>query len=888
MKVIKPQSLSLLTRPYEFRRRMHCGIAVLAMVPLGDKRALISESAMWPMVAEVLGSDGYLDEAIPKENGEFLVAGNAWAPQGERKPMSRIRVRVGQLEKTLNVVGDRFLDGERVSQPEPFESIALSWSNAFGGEMFSANPLGKGFEPHKDEAGVKRYVLPNIEYPDDMMGLPGQRTRPAGLGAVDSSWKTRRSLAGTYDEKWMKTDYPGFAADIDWSFFNIASIDQQLNGAFRGEEEFLLQGLHPEHGSIHGRLPGFTGRCFIRRVDSTSLVELKCSLTTVWFFPDLLHAVLIFHASTEVEQPDASDLTEIMIAADNIDGPRPSSHYLDVFARRMDDDKGAFEMLRDQDLIPEGLERGDAVNAQEAFSDAPESIRSGQLRRRMKAERAEGDRSLESRMQEIGVTVPPAEPEPDFGFDPENTGSIRLEDLPEIMDRMEAYSLEKRADLEKLQEDGGKRLEKAIAELKAEFPDAEIKPPADGVGPPKFRAETKENEIRKTLDDMENEGFDVSDIRAGLLNSEMLELLRFAERSSIHAYRMSANYREPAPRASNGGNLAKMLLRAIEKSESVDARDYTGADLSGANLAGADLSGIFLESADLTNANLSGANLEHAVLAHADLSNARLDGARLNGANLGRARLKALSARGADFTDAILTEATLAEAVLEQACLVNADLRDAVLEGATLAGVEFPDALFMDQSLRQLNLSNAKLTDAVFINADLDHSDLSGASMAGCTLVHCSGRNAVFEKACLNNLRMVEECDFSGADFHAADLGESSLRDTRFAGCRFEKADLNKADLGGSCLSQSDLYRSRAVEARFINSDLRYADLSGANLMGATLERGDLRDASMRGANLFQADLARVHVNRKTDFDNALTGKMRTYPRKFPRDDEAQ
>ena len=62
---------------------------------------------------------------------------------------------------------------------------------------------------------------------------------------------------------------------------------------------------------------------------------------------------------------------------------------------------------------------------------------------------------------------------------------------------------------------------------------------------------------------------------------------------------------------------------------------------------------------------------------------------------------------------------------------------------------------------------------------------------------------------------------------------------------------------------------------------LRSADLSGANLMNASLERADLRDASLRGANLFQTDMARVHVTRATDFEQALTDRMRTYPRKF-------
>jgi len=79
-------------------------------------------------------------------------------------------------------------------------------------------------------------------------------------------------------------------------------------------------------------------------------------------------------------------------------------------------------------------------------------------------------------------------------------------------------------------------------------------------------------------------------------------------------------------------------------------------------------------------------------------------------------------------------------------------------------------------------------------------------------------------------------------------------------------------------------HRARGIGAQFVTADLRQADLSGANLMQASLERADLRSSSLRGANLFAADLARVHVVRETDFDDALTNRMRTYPRKFRRD----
>lgn len=879
MKVIKPQTLSLLSRPFEYRGAMFCGIAILAMVPLGGRRALLAESAMWPMVADVLGSDALLDEAMPKRRAEFLVGGSAWARPDETTSRSRVRVRLGQLEKMLNVLGDRELVGGDITRPEPFDSMALSWSNAFGGEGFARNPLGKGYRATRNREGAKCYSLPNIEYPDDMMYRPGQRPAPAGFGAIDVAWQQRQSKAGTHDDKWFKSEYPGFPRDIDWSFFNLASDDQQQAGAFRGDEAYRIDGMHPEKPSIRGELPGIAGRCFARRRGQSELEEAACRLTTVWFFPDREYAVLIFHASLRCEQPDGSDLGEVMIAADDLAAPRSRRHFAEVFARRMDAERGAFEALRDCDLIPAGLEVPDAAG----LDEMTESIRTGQLRRRMKDEMAEGRKHLESEMARIGVDVPEPDRAPDFGFDPEDLDSIRLEDLPGIIDRMERYSLEKRPELEQMQREGQEHLDATMDDLKRSFPDAEMTTPDDGTGPPDFHAEDRERSIRKSLDDMESEGFDVSDIRAGLLGPEMLDLLRFAEKSSIQSYRMSAGHDRPAARSTEARKLGKRLVEAIAQGHCVDARDFTGADLSGVDLAGANLAGVFLESSNLEGANLAGADLRGAVLAHADFRGAVLDGAKLSGANLNKAQLNDARAHGADFGGAQLNEAVLAGTSFEGASLLDTEFRDATWAGATLARADLAEAMFMDQSLDGLELGGVRLADAVFINTSVDGADFSKGYLGGASFVHCSAVGARFSDGDLNNLRVVEDSDFSDADFSRANLVESCLRETTLAGCCFAGTDVSRADFSDSCAAAAVFHRAVALEARFVQTDLRSADCSGANLMNATLERADLRDASLKGANLFGADLARIHVNRATDFEQALTDRMRTYPRKFAR-----
>jgi hypothetical protein len=82
MKIIKPQTLSLLTRPFEFRREFWLGVSVIAFLPIGDAPVLLPETAMWPFLAEELPPDLPLDAAIPKARAEFLAVAHCHAPDG--------------------------------------------------------------------------------------------------------------------------------------------------------------------------------------------------------------------------------------------------------------------------------------------------------------------------------------------------------------------------------------------------------------------------------------------------------------------------------------------------------------------------------------------------------------------------------------------------------------------------------------------------------------------------------------------------------------------------------------------------------------------------------------------------------------------------------------
>lgn len=885
MRVIKPQSLGIVTRPFEYRERMFLGVAICGFIPLGAGRALLTEAAMWTYLAQALPEGVALDAGIPKRGGEFLVTGSAW-PDPESDPTRcRVRARLGEFDKSLHVFGDRLLTRDGVVGPEPFESMPLTWENAYGGKDFEQNPLGKGIDQVVLSDGRKATPLPNIESPEGGALLPGGKPAPAGFGPIDANRPQRRDRAGTYDRAWFERHFPEFAPDIDWAYFNLAPGDQSAQHPFRGDEPYRLQGLHPKSRVVEGELPAVQARCLVRRRDAGEIDDVATALTTVWLFPGDGYAALVFHASIEVGQPDAGDIGELMVAAETLDAPKPLSHYTDVLARRLDPNGGVLEKLNDADLVPPDLERPGALDADQLYRDFPESIRYRNSRKHARSVLADADRQIADGMAGFGATPPEVE-QPDTGIDPDDLSSLSLRDVPELIDRLKREQQKSHAELERRKAEGEQQLAEAMDQLRADFPDADIKPLGPIVGPPDFSADERRREIRAGIDRMRNESFDGAVMDEALLGEEMSELLDSAERAFIAFYRRGAHFQTPAPRATRDDALRRSVLEDIAAGKSFDARDLTGADLSGMDLAGADLRGVFAESADLSRTNLSGTRLDEAVLANADLTGARLDGACLRTANLGRARLREAVAEGADFSNAIFHQTDLGHAAFDSCTFSDPDFSQSVLDGIRLRRCRLGRVLFLDQSLRGLDFSGADLSGARLLRLTLERCDFAGATLAGAVLVACRGVESSFAGADLGNLRMVDNCDFPGADFSCANLQVANLRGTGLADARFAEADLTGADFSAVEATRAVFYRVRAVGARFVNADLQQADLSGANLMQASLERADLRSASLRGTNLFAADLARVHVVHATDFDDALTTRMRTYPRKFRRGSE--
>ncbi len=868
MKVIKPQCLSLLTRPYEFRRRYQLGISVIAFVPLQKEAALLSEVDMWKFAAETLGKDAALDVCIPKSAAEFLVTGNAYTPDAKPQPACRVAAQAGAVRKELFVFGDRYWNGTRATDPQPFTEMPLDWSRAFGGPDYARNPLGKGFDT-VDINGVKVKPLPNLEHPEQLVTHPDHKPEPTSFGIIDQMWPQRANKVGTYDDDWLKNDFPGYARDIDWTFFNLTAADQQQPSPFSGDEEYRFDNMHPTEPVVEGRLPGVLARSFVNRKsgDNETFEEVPLRLTTCWFIPHAKRVFLIYQGSTNVGEYDAADVAQIVIAAERHGQSRPYEHYHQVLQQRLDKKRGYLYGLRDQDLAPEGISR---VEKDVAITPAG---RDGLLQKNQR-------RKVEREIQQSRDAVVSQ------GLDPDKYGPSPLppeEPLPSLSELPE-YVAKKKQEVQEMRLNAEAELKRRQEATKqaggvddGETSDAQNTGPK---GPPAFSADAMVSELREKADKIRKRGKSADHIDQIYRDPENLRQWKEAEEKLLEAYVISAHHQNPAD-AMEAEKLAAArtaVVAAHGRGESMAGWNLTGVDLSGLDLSGANLEGALMESARLEGTGLSGANLKRAVLAHATLRGTTLTGASLQGANLGAADLHEAQLDGADLSGVILAKARLAKVSMREALLHRANLMETVFDDTDLSGAQMDRLSFIENDLRGVRLAGASLKNCNFIKTDIRGVDFSGADLGEATLIGVRAAGTRFHKSSMVKTRFIDNSDLDHAGLAECNLTEANLRGACLLGCDLSGAVADRADFSECDLRGANLYRIVAREAMWTKTRLDQASLVSANLMKGIMSHADLYGTDLRGANLFGMDLSRIGTDAQTNFSEALMKRAQMLP----------
>lgn len=875
MKVIKPQKLALLTRPFEQQQQFHLGVAILAFFPLGDARSLFSEVSMWKFAAEQLGKDMALDAAIPKSRAEFLVSAKAFAPAGKPCPSVQVRACMDRLQKSLIVFGNRYWkDNFLPSQPEPFLEMPIIWENAFGGPGFAQNPLGKGIKPTSRNGQSVLHPLPNVEFLNKSITSPKQKLEPAGFGPYDLTWPQRFAHIGTYNQAWLEKDFPGFARDLDWRFFNLAPSDQQQEQPFRGDEKFILENMHPQKPRLEGHLPGVKMRCFINQDSKSiaSLLEIPTRLTTVWLFPHEERGILIFHGSTKVAEDDAADIQQIIIGCEGLEESKPFEHYLEVLKKRLDKDKGAIYALREQDLLPSNISA-----KTDELADFEKLVQSEQLMRKNMRKKAELEHQ-KARERIIAMGLDPEEyapppPPPEEELPP-------LEELPEYAEKLKAEAEQKKAEAEQKMAEKKQEMRTYCEAQGIDFD--QLVSDKVPTGPPPFSAQKQLEKVQELAAQARSQGVVLTDLEKMIHDPKYQQQLVQQEAQIREAYRFTAHHQEQAPRlqGEESQRVRAEIIAALAAGENFAGRDLTGADLSGLDLQGVNFEGAMLESANLCQAKLENANFTKAVLARSDLSQTEFKNTCFEDANLGGANLQRVRTNGIiNFKNAILAKADLSDASLCEADFEQADLAEVKFQNTDLSKSTAENLILLKSDLQGAKLSGVSFKKCNFLEVNVSRVNFVEATLESCVFLKSQGDGANFYKAKLNNLRFVDNCSFAKANFRGTTLDNANLRGSILDESDFSFASLRSADFSECSLKKANFYQATAIEARFAKANLEQAVMTSINLMNSISQKANLRGADLRGANLFQADFARVHTDQNTKLYDANQTKLRVLPR---------
>ncbi|MBI4955048.1 MAG: DUF2169 domain-containing protein [Myxococcales bacterium] len=870
MRVFKPRNVGLLFRTVERAQRYHFCVAGLLFVPLDATRTLLPEAQMWKAVPKLLGKDAVLDEMVAKTHGELLLKGSVYAPDQKPVPVCVARVQLGPVEKRIVAIGDRVWRRGAPTEPAPFTEMPLDWEHAFGGAGFASNPLGKGYAPIEGPDG-KVHPLPNVEYPERLIKSPGDRPAPASFLPLDLTWPERWKKAGTYDRSYLETDFPGLARDADWTMFNTASPDQWAPGHFSGDESFVLENLHPTRRRIEGRLPGAAMRIFIVRKGEpvAEPTSLAMRLETVWFFPDVERAVLIYRGTTDVSEDDADDLEHLLIACEDAAAPKPDAHYCDALAARLDPERQMEAMKREDDFLPAWPATDVAELVDEMAAVKIEGFAmQNQLR---KAERE----IVQSRAAVAAL-----------GLDPDKHGPRSLP-APRKPDEPP----KRRADVEREMQEGEAktrasaqarraRRREQFEKLGLDYSVVEKEMDSLPCGPPKPIADEKLRWLEGMLVQARGHGVDLPDVTALLEDEAFRARLHAMDDAERDSYLLTAHERPAAPRRApeDSERLRAELGRLRDAGLPVRNLDLTGADLSRLDLSGLDLERAFLEGADLRGANLAGAKLTEAVLTRAKLEGARFDGASLVGANLGDCEAVQASFRECDFERALLVRTNFEGATLDGASLAGADFTEGRFGGASWRGVKAQRTAFIRTNLTGLDFSGADLERANFIEVDAAGANFGRARMCNAGFVTSKVDGASFAGADLTKATFLIDTTAVGANFTGAQALESNYRGTKLDGADFSAARLDCSDFSTCSLRQAKFVGADAKRTRFVRADLGDADLTGVDLAEAVLQKAHLEGAKLDEANLFQADLSLIWGSPETTSKGANFTRTRVHP----------
>jgi uncharacterized protein YjbI with pentapeptide repeats len=870
MKIIKPNRLSCLTRPYKYLNKHHLAVTVYAMVDFSADFCLDTEQALWGTFNEEsvrnFGVEA-LDFGIPKRTPEIILNAygyGAYAVNGR----TAVSVSLNNVRKDLWVSGDRYWSDGKPTAPLPFDAIPINWRNAYGGAGFEENPQGKGHRA-TELGGMQVRFLPNIEDPAHPVIREGQRYGPAGYSAIPIESAGRNRMLGTYDEHWRVHEFPGFARDIDWAYFNQSPASQRLHRLQAGDE-IVFTHMHPGKEKLVTAVPPLAARVFIKReeIDAREagfLEEVPLKLTTYWAYPHLEKAILLYQGAAPVREDDASDVSHILYAAEQTGSARTPAYYEGVFHQRVDPETGAFYAMLDKQLVDARFIRSTSLDEIEL---------SPLLRNKLRKLEKELARNAPREENPLAKSEEAGRAQTELAWlKKSRDGKISRDEVVEDMLRRQQEAMTLRAARNRFREQRQASTQRpgevtqAIKDERRRFLEERRQASLASL------REEAERNVEVSLGSQATSNHDAQD---------QLRRLRLRQIEQFEEMASRAPGARPVKRDWSGKPKALYRIFGLDQMTGeplpagYDAYELHGFVASGVSYAGRNLGGAAIRASRISGCNftksrMAGCDVDEVVFHDCDFSSVdwsqshfrrcQFIDCRLPGVQSDKARFEDCRFVRSDMSTWMHFRITLTGCVFEHCRFVNFSCMRGRLTQVAFKNCHFLRHAFMKGEIKGLRMEACQIDSMSFVGI---------RTVRGLDIYRCEASKLYVSPETRMQGIAISHSTIAASSFRKVDFDQGDVVGSDLSTCDFSEANMREIGLRDSFFKRSLFIRSDLSRARVVNSDFSEAQMKSAGLTAA----------DMRHVSFFSAELSMIEADASTIQHDMLMDRANVYPRR--------
>lgn len=734
MNLIKPNHLSLLSRPYRWQQQDYLGVAAIALLDMSATPALRDEQTLWQRVGEVLQSpDGVLDMSIPKACAEFMVSGFAHAVPEQTQV--DVLIQIDQLRKQQRVANGESVQMHAISMDHPMRQALM----------------GQDF----DDRWLQH------DYP----GFPRDTDwRVFNQAAADQWWSEQEALprGATWRIENMHPHQPIMQGQLPlWQAQAFITRQRQ--------DEILFEALTMRATTLHF-LPHcneliliWHGCCAINHDDAFDVQSLMVALER----EDAPRGIEHYRQIHQQRSNDPDAALHALRESDLIDA--------EILAH-----VASTALNRDPGPLVQNLMRYEQQQRQQFNQPVPESSLhkfaiEDDLASQFTRQEAEGEQQYQQMMtryeQESQRSHAASLPLPDGAsqyrqqrdelhanrqlLGPQDSDIARSEQA-----LLDSYRLTAQ------QQPSAPRLSLAASEAQRQQLIACMRGDKDARGWDLTGADLSGLDLRGIdLENalLENTDFSHCQLDGADLRGAVLVRAEFHHTSLTHCLL-------------DGSNLAQAQCWHSDFSDSsLHEVELEACQLEHCRFERALLRQLFIQQATIAHCNL-----QHALLDRCDLMNLSLEALDFSHAHFLQSNLIQCRLNAVRFNHVNAQGLSLVTCTSSDLCFDDAQLKQCMFTAQS----QLPQAHFRRASLTECNLRDIDLQAANFDQATLHNSDLSGANCRGASLRLMRTHHSRFVRT-----------DFRAARLTGSLLLGADLQKSQLAGCDFSDCNLFRADL---------------------------------------------------------------------------------------------